>query len=70
MLRAALERATRPWVYWRRLPVEFHRAHVMEKLGARNTPDLMRLALLAEQTGEPSAEDAGPLEQPRVAIFR
>jgi len=25
--------------------VEVHRAHVMEKLGARNTADLMRIAL-------------------------
>jgi two-component system response regulator FixJ len=50
--------------------VEFHRAHVMEKLGARNMPDLMRLALLAEQAGEPPAEDTAPPAQPRVATFR
>jgi two-component system response regulator FixJ len=50
--------------------VEFHRAHVMEKLGARNVPDLMRLALLAEQAGEPPAQDTAPLERPRVATSR
>jgi len=45
--------------------VEFHRAHVMEKLGARNMSDLMRLALLAEEAGEQLAEDLS--EQPRAA---
>jgi two-component system response regulator FixJ len=45
--------------------VEFHRAHVMDKLGARNMSDLMRLALLAEEAGEQLAEDLP--EQPRAA---
>ena len=45
--------------------VEFHRAHVMDKLGARNMSDLMRLALLAEEAGEQLAEDLS--EQPRAA---
>jgi hypothetical protein len=29
MLREALERATRSWVCWRRLPAEFHRAPIL-----------------------------------------
>ncbi len=37
--------------------VEFHRAHVMDKLGARNMSDLMRLALLAEEGLDQLAED-------------
>jgi two-component system response regulator FixJ len=45
--------------------VEFHRAHVMDKLGARNMSDLMRLALLAEEASEQLAEDLS--EQPRAA---
>jgi two-component system response regulator FixJ len=44
--------------------VEFHRAHVMDKLGARNMSDLMRLALLAEEAGEQLADDLS--EQPRA----
>jgi two-component system response regulator FixJ len=45
--------------------VEFHRAHVMDKLGARNMSDLMRLALLVEEASEQLAEDLS--EQPRAA---
>jgi len=44
--------------------VEFHRAHVMDKLGARNMSDLMRLALLAEEAGEQLADDLS--ERPRA----
>jgi two-component system response regulator FixJ len=47
--------------------VEFHRAHVMDKLGARNMSDLMRLALLAEEAAEQLAEDADLSELPRAA---
>lgn len=45
--------------------VEFHRAHVMDKLGARNMSDLMRLALLAEEAGEQLAGDLS--EEARAA---
>jgi two-component system response regulator FixJ len=48
--------------------VEFHRAHVMDKLGARNMSDLMRLALLAEEASEQLAEDLS--QQPRAAAYR
>jgi two-component system response regulator FixJ len=47
--------------------VEFHRAHVMDKLGARNMSDLVRLALAAEQPSDQPAEILTPFEQPRVA---
>jgi two-component system response regulator FixJ len=45
--------------------VEFHRAHVMDKLGARNMSDLVRLALLAEEAREQLSEDLP--QQPRTA---
>ena len=54
--------------------VEFHRAHVMDKLGARNMSDLVRLALLAEETDEQAdgqvGEHTGLSEQPRAAAHR
>ena len=46
--------------------VEFHRAHVMDKLGARNMSDLVRLALAAEQPGDQPAEIVTPPGQPRA----
>ena len=51
--------------------VEFHRAHVMDKLGARNMSDLMRLALLAEEASEQLAEDlarAAPRRRPLKSL--
>jgi two-component system response regulator FixJ len=50
--------------------VEFHRAHVMDKLGARNMSDLVRLALLAEEADGQPGEDAMLVEQPRTAAHR
>lgn len=35
--------------------VEFHRAHIMEKLNARSMPDLMRVALTVEQAADARA---------------
>jgi two-component system response regulator FixJ len=48
--------------------VEFHRAHVMDKLGARNMSDLVRLALAAEQAGEQPAEIIAPFAPPPAAV--
>jgi two-component system response regulator FixJ len=45
--------------------VEFHRAHVMDKLDARNMSDLVRLSLLAEEAG--AAGEDMTLSEPRRA---
>jgi two-component system response regulator FixJ len=50
--------------------VEFHRAHVMDKLGAGNMSDLVRLVLLAEPAGGQPAEAMAFAEPPRAAFHR
>ena len=52
--------------------VEFHRAHIMEKLGARSMPDLLRVALTAEQAEDRPALRAmeGPAAPRRRATAK
>ena len=49
-----------------RRTVEIHRAHIMQKLGAKNSVDLMRIVMsrTTDETVQPQAPHEGPREDP------